>query len=412
MGEGATRKALDLLMSAGTHDPEDPAVLHNLRPLHPTAPPLPPSSTPPFLDPTLGDDSDGFWEVLVQDSISRFPRASAPGPSGLRPSHLQDAVRRRGRGLTLVSALAKLTKMWVHGSLPLTHAPYLNGASLTPLRKPDGGVRPVAVGETLRRLVGKALLSTSTLKEQVADLAPVQCGVGVSVAAENVAMGVRALVDTYGGSPNWAILKVDLKNAFNSVHRDVVLRGAHSMAPGAYNFLAYAYQQHAPLFIGATHLTSEQGTHQGCPLGPLGFALGVHDLLEGLAKDGGLIWSSWYLDDGILMGSPERLAHSFGTLREHLQKRGLEVNLAKCEVWGPAAPQLARHFPDVLTVPWTPASGIKVLGAPVCFPGCTVYQQTVWQGGKQTPTARGGQGYAANRCSAGPPCPASVPGCV
>ena len=37
-------------------------------------------------------------------------------------------------------------------------------------------------------------------------------------------------------------------------------------------------------------------------------------------------------------------------------------------------------FPDVLTVPWTPASGIKVLGAPVCFPGCTVYQQTVWQG--------------------------------
>jgi hypothetical protein len=186
VGEGATRKALDLLLSTGTHDPEDPEVIARLRALHPTAPVPPMTSRPATLDPQLGDEAEGFWELLVQDSISRFPRASAPGPSGLRPSHLQDATKRRGRGLTLISALAKLTKLRVHGDLPHAHAPFLCGANLTPLRKTDGGVRPVAVGETLRRMVGKVLLATPTVRKQVATLSPTQCGVGVKGAAESV----------------------------------------------------------------------------------------------------------------------------------------------------------------------------------------------------------------------------------
>ena len=49
-------------------------------------------------------------------------------------------------------------------------------------------------------------------------------------------------------------------------------------------------------------LRSREGTHQGCPLGPLGFALGVQPVIAGLRGIPGLVWQSWYLDDGILLG--------------------------------------------------------------------------------------------------------------
>ena len=169
--------------------------------------------------------------------------------------------------MLLISALATLTKLWVNGSLPPEHAPFLCGANLTPLRKADDGVRPVAVGETLRRLVGKTLLSTPLMKQQVGALAPIQCGVGVSGAAEAVAMGTQALVDKLGSNGQWAMLKVDLTNAFNCVSRDAILKGALRYAPGAYNFLAFAYHQHVPLYLGESTLSSEQGTHQAALLG-------------------------------------------------------------------------------------------------------------------------------------------------
>lgn len=199
------------------------------------------------MNPLLGDkDNDGFWEHLVRDAILRFPRASAPGPSGLRPSHLQDSLRRKGGGLGLVRALARLTAAWVNGSLPQDHSPYLCGASLTPLRKPDGGVRPIAVGETLRRLIGKALLSTGTAKSQVSTLAPVQVGVGISSATESVAMGAQSLVDNLGTTSSWCALKIDLSNAFNTVDRLALLKSCLHYTPSLFNYLSFAYGRHAP----------------------------------------------------------------------------------------------------------------------------------------------------------------------
>ena len=88
--EGASKKALDILLQPGSHDPLDPMVLSRLRELHPEAPAMDSTGLPATVDPALGDYSDdpSFWEHLVRDAIMRFPRASAAGPSGLRPSHL------------------------------------------------------------------------------------------------------------------------------------------------------------------------------------------------------------------------------------------------------------------------------------------------------------------------------------
>ena len=87
---------MQLLTSDGTHDPRDPSIWEKLRLLHPQRSPPNPEQHPPRMNPALCDDAPGFGEPLIKDAILRFPRCSAAGPSGLRPSHLQDALKRKG----------------------------------------------------------------------------------------------------------------------------------------------------------------------------------------------------------------------------------------------------------------------------------------------------------------------------
>ena len=63
---------------------------------------------------------------------------------------------------------------------------------------------------------------------------------------------------------------------------------------------------------------------------------------------------------------------------------GLEVNLAKCVLWGPAFndPRLQIQNSSLLwsipVVPWRVGTGIQVLGVLVCFPGDDTYAKHVW----------------------------------
>ena len=376
LSEGAAKKALQLLNSAGTHDPNDVKVWARLEELHPDQKQALPAGMPTALPPMLGDDAPEFWEPKLSDAIVHFPRGSAPGPSGLRPGHLQDAMKRKGAGAGLLSALARLTQAWVHGLLPADHAPALCAANLTPLRKPDGGVRPVAVGDTLRRLVGKALLATNVAKQQVSSLAPLQTGIGIKGAAESVAMGCQSMVDHLAKQTGWVMLKLDMANAFNTVSRKDVLQGALELCPAAFNFLRFAYSERAPLFTGGKLLWSKEGTHQGCPLGPLGFALGIHPVLLELARTPGVKWQSWYLDDAILLGDAQHIAAALLEVQERMALRGLRLNLNKCELWGPGVSNWTG--PEVKKIDWEPTSGLVVLGIPINFPGSTAFAERFW----------------------------------
>ena len=117
------RKALNALMSHGLHNTEDPQVIKTLRPLHlPCDEQLPPSLPTRLEGPMFGPEDLRAWEELVRSAILRFPRGTAPGPSGLRASHLQDCIQRRGGGAPLVSALARLAQLWSSGGLLADHA--------------------------------------------------------------------------------------------------------------------------------------------------------------------------------------------------------------------------------------------------------------------------------------------------
>lgn len=77
---------------------------------------------------------------------------SAPGPSGLRADHLLLAFP---SGLS--DSLVKVLDSIIRGKAPR----WLTDARLFALPKKAGGVRPIAVGETLRRLAAAVLLRGS-----------------------------------------------------------------------------------------------------------------------------------------------------------------------------------------------------------------------------------------------------------
>ena len=196
--EGALSKAAKHLSSRGIASLHSgPGVQEKLALLHPTAPPLHLRAL--NLDAHVGvdvavDDPSFSWEDACWDAVRTFPPGSASGPSGLRPSHLKKCLERDGKGCTLHEALVELCKMCQNGGLPVPAAPWFCASNLIPLLKKDGGIRPIAVGDTLRRVIGKTILRCPLVKADVEKLAPRQCGVGSPNACEMIGMGVQRIV--------------------------------------------------------------------------------------------------------------------------------------------------------------------------------------------------------------------------
>ena len=103
---------------------------------------------------------------------------------------------------------------------------------------------------------------------------------------------------------------------------------------------------------------------QGDPLGPLGFALTLHPLVEKVkAEVPGLSLNVWYLDDGILMGPPEDLAAALHIVERVGPSLGLHLNHSKSLLYVPIEAD-ASASPLPSDIPIT-RRGFSVLGCPI-----------------------------------------------
>ena len=214
------------------------------------------------------------------------------------------------------------------------------GNTVNPAPRIPSQVRPIASGECLRRLIGKYALTLPTVRQATRALQPLQVGVGVPGAAELVAMSLQSMVDGMhhmAAAGDWVVLQVDVANAFNTVDRNAVLPGAVSFSPAMYPWLRFLYEQPAHLICQGQSLLSRTGVHQGCPLGPAAFAVGLHSAALSI-KVHGLTWGVFYLDDGVLVGPASRVREAFRSLRHNMSAVGLTVNKSKCVLWGPGCP--------------------------------------------------------------------------
>jgi hypothetical protein len=320
--------------------PDGPETLLKLQALHPAGSGFPPQARTPF---------DPLCEQEVKKALCGIGRGSVGGPTRLSRDHLVTCIGDPAQGGLLLSALTQRVNELVDLPLASTQRQWFFGARLVALAKKDGGVRPVAVGEISRRILAKALLARHSLTLGQLLLRSGQVGVGIPSGAEALAAAAQRLAAVFDEDAD-VLLKIDLKNAFNTVRRAAMLRGLERLAaekPEVAELLRYVYTAYgadSTLFYfdrsGATHtLSSAEGCQQGDPLGPLLFAAALamamsntFAAMESLMPAPALIGT--YLDDLVIGGGKTEVSFYITLLREELGDIGLMLNLTKCEVHG------------------------------------------------------------------------------
>ena len=358
IGEGRYRKAIQALSSGGLAQ-VTPEVMEQMLAKHPQPPPplIPPDPTPP--PPNISDQD-------VLRALKSFPGGSAPGPSSLRANHLKEAVScpSPDRADQATRALAGVVRLLSAGRAPQQVIPHLCGATLLACVKKSGGLRPIAVGEGLRRLTSKCL-SRAVQVEAISTLSPLQVGVGVRTGCEAIVHSVsRVLEDPSIKSEDRWVLLLDFSNAFNSVDRGCMFEEIRAHIPPLAAWMESCYGAQPILHLGDNQILSRCGVQQGDPLGPLGFALTLQPIVEKIKTEvPGLNINTWYLDDGTLCGSPSELTAALSIVEQEGPSRGLNLNHSKSLLYIPDDTDPSNN-PLPPDIPIT-RGGFSLLGCPI-----------------------------------------------
>ena len=200
-GKGGFKGTVCLASSEDSVAEPNNRTLQALKEKYPT--PHPNYSPPPAPAPTEGQAVQVSPEE-VASAIRSFPCGSAGGPDGLRPQHLKDMIgsEEEGGGPQLLRALTSFPNLIIEGKASPNACPYFFGA----LEKKGGGVRPIPVGCTLRRLLAKCV--GYSIK---------QLGFGISRGAESAVHATRIFLHNL--QPQQLILKLDFRNTFSCLHQ-------------------------------------------------------------------------------------------------------------------------------------------------------------------------------------------------
>ena len=354
---GLTGKACRMLLSSGIA-PNSDTTWRLLQAKHPACPPpVTPNATsePVTLGPTFN----------ILKILRSFPKGTSAGPSGLSVQHLLDAAS-IPLHTSIGDSLKGIVNLMASGKVPVSVATFLAGSRLIALNKGKEGnppdVRPIAVGETLRRLTGKCICAI--LRDKISSFfQPSQFGVACKAGAEKIVHSLRRCIDENWLSGDFVVFKVDMSNAFNMVSRQAVLDECATFFPELLPWVTWCYGSHTSLWHPMGQISSQSGVQQGDPLGPMLFALVLHKLVTSIDADDDclqLLLEAWYLDDGVLAGERSAVIRALHLIEELGPHLGLYINFSKCELFSRSGNSL---FPPVVKSSLLP--NLDILGAPI-----------------------------------------------
>lgn len=120
---------------------------------------------------------------------------------------------------------------------------------------------------------------------QIELLFPLQLGFGTSGGMEAAIHATKLLIAE--SSPTSCLLKVDFKNAFNSLRRDRMIESVKSIVPMLFPFVLNSYGAPSFLFYNDSFILSQEGRS-------IGLCLTTHSIISHLSSE----FKFFYLDDG------------------------------------------------------------------------------------------------------------------
>ena len=163
------------------------------------------------------------------------------------------------------------------------------------------GVRPIGIGETVRRIIGRAIATTVSEDIQAA-AGPLQVCAGHLSGCE---AAVHAMRQVFEHPETEAVILVDASNAFNALNRQVALRNINNLCPALSKVLTNTYREDIKLFIDGETLFSQEGTTQGDPLAMAMYAVAISPLIRRLEDEG--VKQVWFADDATAGGELSHL---------------------------------------------------------------------------------------------------------
>ena len=204
-------------LSCAKQAPKTAETAEKLQRLHPAGCPV---TLPTFsLNPA---SFEFFIESIVQKAVTSTPRGSSPGPTGLTTDHLRQCIM--DASADIVGSLCHACKLVASGQVHESVRHIIFGASLHALEKSNGGVRPVACGDPIRRLTAKVL--AQQFKRDIETIVSPygQVGVATSNGIEALFHCARRFAESARTS-DMVLAKLDITNAFNSIDRQAVVDG-------------------------------------------------------------------------------------------------------------------------------------------------------------------------------------------
>ena len=323
-----------------------------------------------------------IFEKMDEEMIRKIALSGrgAAGPSGLDSDDWRILLAAKGfggEGQKLCGAVAETAKRLCREFVDPDAIEALLRGREVPLPKGVDDVRPIGIGEPLRRIIGKAVMKV------VGD--DVQEACGATQVCAGLEAGCEAAIhvtrEMYLDPDCEAALLVDAKNAFNCLNRKVALHNIGRLCPSFFPFLVNSYRRPVRLHVTGCEETmlSEEGTTQGDPCGMAMYAIGIVPLIAeedkyqtdkeslGEKRD---VRQVWYADDATGLGKLEGLRKWWDRLVERGRAFGYFVNEGKTVLvvkksWEQKAKDLFRGSGIKITV-----EGNRHLGAAVgtdCF---------------------------------------------
>ena len=329
--EGRINSALRFLneSSNGGVLPLTDNIMSQLREKHP--PPQPAKMGSLLFGPVVDDYPESIYNGIDGEMIRKaaLKTKGSGGPSNIDANGFRRILACKSfkqSSVKLCDALATMARTLCSVYIdPSTIDPLL-ASRLIPLDKGEGAVRPIGVGEVMRRIIGKCVMNI-VKPDVIESSGSLQLCAGQKSGSE---AAVHAMSNIFEADATDAILLIDASNAFNALNRAAVLHNIRMTCPIVAIFAINTYRQPARLFIiGGQELVSAEGTTQGDPIAMGMYALSLQPLITALQCSSNAK-QCWFADDASGTGSVEDIKIWWKTLEEYGPELGYYPNAKKC----------------------------------------------------------------------------------